>query len=281
MSFSQINLHKAALATDMAGRELEGKKSSILLVTEPYTNKNKMVGLPTGAKVIYDRNSKLAVRAGIVATPDLNIASMESWCTRDCAVALIKIGGKQTLLISLYLDITLEVQPEWLIRLLKMAMGRKYPVIIGADSNAHSTLFGNDCNKRGEQLEDLILRFGLRVENKGEAPTFEVRRGDRIVQTSIDVTLTHGLRVDVRDWHVDRGYNASDHNTIRFKVMLDKSEPESIRPWGKADWTAFKTELKTDYAIPDAMSMKKLDRLVDRMYAALDKAMDKACPKIK
>ncbi len=38
---------------------------------------------------------------------------------------------------------------------------------MGADSNAHSVLWGcEETNKRGEEVEELILHFNLNVANR-------------------------------------------------------------------------------------------------------------------
>ena len=104
--------------------------------------------MPRGTKVVYARiqNQDGPPRAGIVSSLDVNLTAMDSWCNRDCAVALAKIGGVQTILISLYLDIKLDVQPAWLDRLMAMVDKKKYPVLLGVDSNAHSTFYGPDNN---------------------------------------------------------------------------------------------------------------------------------------
>ena len=246
LSFTQLNLHKATQATLLLGRGLEGKKQTIAMITEPHTYKNKITGMPRGTKAIYARtpDCKPAPRAGIVASLDTKVTAMDSWCNRDCAVALTNIGGQQTVLISLYLDIKLEVQPDWLDNLMEMINRKGYPLIISVDSNAHSTLYGPDDNARGSQMEDFILQYGLRVENVGSTPTFQVMRGTRHVRTHIDVTLSRGLSAGIKEWRVCSDYNASDHNTILFHVETNKPEPELVRPWSTADWDLFRSHLR-------------------------------------
>ena len=99
-----------------------------------------------------------------------------------------------------------------------MIVGKQFPVVIGVDSNAHSTLYGPDNNTRGEAFEDFVLQYGLDVANVGTVPTFEIQRGNKLIQTHIDVTLTRNLATPIEDWRVDQGYNASDHNTILFTM---------------------------------------------------------------
>ena len=268
----------------LVGQRLGGCKQSIVLMTEPYTYENKITGLPGGTKLVYSRSKPggARVRAGIAASLDVNITSMDSWCNEDCAVALARIGGEQTVLVSLYMDITKQVQPRWLDDLMRMIEEKRYPVIMGIDSNAHSTMYGPTNNVRGSQFEDFVLQYGLKIENLGDTPTFETRRGSRIIRTHIDVTLSRDTKVEIRNWRVNSEYNASDHNTIEFEMNTVKPEPELIRPWSKADWGTFGSILAdAEYNIPEMMSMKKLDKLVDRSYLLLEKALDKACPKTK
>ena len=284
LKFAQLNLHKASMASMLAGQTMEGAKQRIMMLTEPYTVQGKVVNMPRRCTVIYDRSGKPDApppRAAIVASPDLQVNSMDSWCNRDCAVALAKIQNKQTLLISVYRDIKKPVVESWLQDLMDMANDKNLPVLICMDSNAHSDLFGPDNNVRGEALEDFILTEGLYVENTGMTPTFETRRGDRLIQTHIDVTLTKNLHFFIQDWRVDQGYNASDHNTILFGAETNRPTSRTIRPWSKANWTVFKERLQAaDYRVPQNMSMKKLDRLVERLYQVLTAALDLACPEV-
>ena len=94
--------------------------------------------------------------------------------------------------------------------------------------------------------------------------------------------MSRGLTAPIKHWRVNRDYNASDHNTILFEIESEKPEPELVRPWSKADWGTFTKELEAaDYGIPENMSMKKLDRLLDRAYRILEEALNKACPMIR
>ena len=283
LSFLQINLHKATQATILAGRELENKQQIVACITEPHTTAGRITGMPTNTNIVYHRPSKgqPAPRAGLVASKDLKLTSMDNWCNRDCAVAVTSLHGRRTILASIYLDITQPAVPPWLEQLLDMAENKRMPMIIAMDSNAHSALYGPDNNKRGDDLEDFILARGLEIQNVGNAPTYETHRGTKLVQTHIDVTLTKDLHFQIENWRVDRSYNASDHNTIRFEAIASPNQTTKLRPWSKADWTTFTSSLtEADYKIPKDMSMKKLDKLVDRLYSCLDQALDLACPEI-
>ena len=284
VNFSQINLHKASAASILAGQSIEKKKQSILMLTEPHTVHSKVVSMPSNSTLIYDRKCPPGgppPRAAIVASPDLKVNPMDSWCSRDCAVGMAKIHGKQTLLVSLYCDIKAPVISQTLDKLVDMCTKKGLPVLICMDSNAHSDLFGPDSNARGEELEDFILSNSFYVENIGETPTFETMRGTNLIQSHIDVTLSRDLHFQIDNWRVDRSYNASDHNSVLFSCTPTPITTKKIRPWKRADWPIFTEELKTaDYGIPETMSMKKLDRLVTQLYRIQNKALDRACPEI-
>ena len=123
------------------------------------------------------------------------------------------------MVISVYLDINLkEVIPNEMNKALNYAQQHGLAVIIGMDSNAHSSSFGTTTNKRGEQLDLFIAHHKLDIDNQGHTPTFQARGA----ATILDITLTARLSVSVINWTVSQNYNGSDHNTITFQVEQDK-----------------------------------------------------------
>ncbi len=82
----------------------------------------------------------------------------------------------------------LTVRLRKFVQLLKFCDSKSIPLIVGADFNAHSMLWGCEVtNKRGEELEELILRFNLNVANNGGEYTFSTTRANSI----IDITLVN------------------------------------------------------------------------------------------
>ena len=164
--------------------------------------------------------------------------------------------------------------------LLEYCKKNSFQLIIGADSNAHSNMWGPEPKtrcKRGEALEDWILQEGLMIHNVGDAPTFENKR----CQTSIDLTLSLRLTPEIKHWRVDEGFNGSDHNTIMFTIIthIDKIDP--VWNWKKAEWEKFTNILKqTKIRIPQQMNERRLEYLLDKIYKKIYQAMDKTIPKI-
>ena len=140
------------------------------------------------------------------------------------------------------MDIKEEVNQELRDSIARYTEEKKARLIVAIDTNAHSQMYGCETNKRGEAVEEAIVRNGYGVANLGLEPTFEVIRNNRHIQTHIDVTLYKG-DIEILDWKVDRSFNASDHITITWLIKDSSPEPEpgvwrwSTRPCcGDTSW---------------------------------------------
>ena len=153
---------------------------------------------------------------------------------------------------------------------------------MGIDTNCHSKLFGETTNKRGLDFEELVIENGLHIENLGTEPTYEVVRGDKLIQTCIDATLSKNIDDNITDWEVRREYNGSDHNTITFTLRFTQEPIKAERNWNKGEWTLLKPLLdQEEYYEPKIVTEKKLDQCVYQMYKKLNRALDQVCPKKK
>ena len=190
-----------------------------------------------------------------------------------------KIGQQDVLIVSAYMDIknsTLET-PE-LTKVLDFASERGLGLIIGMDSNCHSTLFGPKQNQRGYLFDELIANNNLTIENVGHSPNCE-SRGNK---TCINITLTRGLRQTINDWGVDRGYNGSDHNYIKFSLQTVMVTVPKIWQWHKADWETFRTEMKKlEHKTPAVLNQGSCEEMLNKLYKGLNRSMKKAIPKSK
>ena len=272
----QVNLNKCYQAQIELGLKLDRHKTSIALVQEPYLYKGRKV-------VLIGRRKKIAFndkpRAIIITSKELKIEAVSELCSRDIAVGLIKIGGKNTLVASIYMDILKPPISEEFEKLIQYADRRNFSLLIGADVNAHGKLWhSNSDNSRGRAITDYVIENGLRIENQGNQWTFECATGKSI----IDITMTRDIKVPVKEWRVSKKANHSDHHTIRYKLRDNIIELPAMRPWVKADWVIFKSELKkTGYVIPDIIGCRELEELVGSLYSNINKALDKACPFIE
>ena len=155
---------------------------------------------------------------------------------------------------------------------------RGYSILLTADTNSHSKLWGNETNNRGKQWEELIETEHLLVHNQGRIPTFESKNGKSI----IDITLSHRLPYTLENWRVLRSYNGTDHNTIQYSLKGMEIEIPAHRMYHKANWDQFTQILKGSYInIPSEMTEWKLDKMVNKLNHILDSALDKSCPVAK
>ena len=271
---NQINLQKSRGASLRVNGVLS-EGPLIGLFQEPYTVQNKVVLRPQGYKVIPEATCDAVPRAALFIPNSIQSVSLGHLNTPDCAVAELRWNSLEILIASVYLDEDDDLPPPWLEDLVEYGDSRNMAVLIGMDSNAHSSLYSQAISdERGSNLEDFILVHGLDIANRGHVPTFQTFRA----QSVIDVTLIKGIQV--QDWHVDTDYNASDHNTIVFRIEADSVSPRSIRRWAKSKWLVFTDMLDKPFTPPVRMTKKKLDIEVSKMYADLERALDKACPKI-
>ena len=76
---------------------------------------------------------------------------------RDLAAGLVTLEGKKTVIISTYLDITQDPVPEYLVKAIDYCKQKRFSILIGMDSNAHSDIWGHTNNRRGNELVDYIV----------------------------------------------------------------------------------------------------------------------------
>ena len=195
---------------------------------------------------------------------------------RDTAACLAKINGRNTLITSVYLDQTnKDVISEKLIDIISYANSHSLPILLGIDTNCHSTFFGLETNPRGAILKDFIIEHSLKIENTGTTPTFQSSH----YSSCIDVTLSRDIGNAVTDWVVSEEFNGSDHNTISFKIRSHMIEIEPSRDWENCDWSLFSKELScATFFRPERVTDCKVDKLLGKLYKVINKTLDKACP---
>ena len=256
IEFIQVNLKKAFLAAVELNKRVRDKKEYVILAKETYNFKGKVRSLPPKSNVICGDNP----RAAIIHGSGLEIIKIEKLTNRDCAVGLIKRGEEKILIVSAYCDIKEKAVQKWAEQVVDFADKKKYAIIWGFDSNAHSTLYGRESNTRGEEIEEFLIKNSFFVENTGLVPTFEAVRKSGNITTIIDVTISRSLEERIENWRVDREYNGSDHNTILFDYGRPGSNAEEtkMRLWNETDWTEFKSQMSMSKFYFPAMVKKIL-----------------------
>ena len=101
----QVNLNKAHSAQIELLNTINKQTSYIAQITEPYCYKGKLSLLPTNSTIIPTQRTGNP-RAALYASKHLTLNEITELTHRDMVVGLTRLDGKQTAIISLYLDIT-------------------------------------------------------------------------------------------------------------------------------------------------------------------------------
>jgi len=250
--------------------------SFICLVQEPMTDKNRAIFQPNSCQIFCKGKNP---RASIYLSTSIKAWYMESLSTPDMTVVQMKLNNRSTLIVSVYMDINnTAVIPDELDKVMDYVNQKGLAIIIGADTNAHSTNYGPTGNTRGDKVDLFTAQQRLSIENKGDTATFHGRG----CNTFIDATFTSKLSVSIKDWKVCTDYNGSDHNTILFNTDIEYEQVLPQWQWHKADWDTFSAELqKADIDLPHIIYQVDCDEIVNKYYKLLYKAMKIAIPKSK
>ena len=280
-NFIQINLQKSRTASVELGKRDDFQ---IALLTEPYSYKGTMTLLDSGRTALFHTN-RCKPRAGVGVRGNFNPWLVEEFTGEDIATVAVSINNKMIYVSSVYLDINFPVRNILLTALVEKTNRKGIPLLVGLDTNAHSSLWGSeDTNSRGEEMEDFILENNLHILNEGQCPTFKTTRA----ATIIDVTLANQLAMQTicfNNWHVEERESLSDHKYISLQCASHPETTERKRNFRKADWSAFSTT--TEVAIiltkwednsegTDAAA--EVNRLTDTLYEVIEKGLDRACP---
>ena len=147
LKFIQLNMNKADLAAVSLNERLKSIKGDfVCLITEPYNFKGKAARLPSNVQIVPENIKEKTSRAIIIASPNCEIVEVSNLCSKDSAVAHCKIDKVNILLCSIYMDINIPVQQEFLNKIMDYADSKNVEMILGIDTNSHSTMYGKDTN---------------------------------------------------------------------------------------------------------------------------------------
>ena len=209
----QLNCHNAVQANIELGILLTKYNGVIALLQEPYVNSRKIISnLPKGYDT-FPGNKTDHKRTAIIASKHLCLTEINELCTKTLTAVGGIIENKKLIFASIYMHYDKQVISDELKSLTSYCRTHNFQLILGADSNSHSNLWGPEPKrkcKRGEELEECILQEGFEVHNTGDIPTFE----NKTCSSHIDITLSFQLDLTISGWTVSEDYNGSDHKTV-------------------------------------------------------------------
>ncbi|XP_036327429.1 uncharacterized protein LOC118740039 [Rhagoletis pomonella] len=174
----------------------------------------------------------------------------------DLTVVAVKDGKDDTILLaSCYMPHDEEAPPNELRRLVGEAEKAKRPLIIGADANAHNTVWGSgDTNERGESLLNFILISNLDIANRGEEPTYIGPTSKNV----LDITLHTSGGIGVQNWEVLSTPSFSDHRYVGFQVKFSaRTKSETFRNHRNTNWELYERVVRknlTKHRVSDSHS---------------------------
>ena len=246
---SQINLHHSENPTAQFyyNIELNDDLPYIAFVQEPYCFKGKPKHLPGNGVTFYHSSADASnPRASLTISNNLanHFFFQKQFSNRDTATCSIELPAIKLFIASIYMDSNTSTEPpEIFINLAEHCLRHKYGLIIGTDSNAHHTAWGNrNSNARGFKLLNRLAQTGLLWENNGKF-TFKRNRQE----TAIDLTLRNDFAPKIEFWDTNPDFSLSDHVLIEFVINLENNKiiTRVIRSINKkkCNWQAFRATL--------------------------------------
>ena len=276
MRIMQINLQKSKTPTAC----LNDQVFDVALVQEPNLNKKDRINIVSGSRRTFHGPK---ARAAVIAERDLHIWPVETFTTRDLAVVSLQLkdNNEYLFMASAYLDIIQPAPSKELKDLVSYCNLKQIPLLIGMDSNAHSTMWGEEnTNRRGTALEDWILGEDLFVHNRGRTPTLIPDNGT--TPSIIDITITNHLAAGMlQRWQVDvTTPSLSDHRFIRYSIAEAAiSEPCYKRNLSKVDWCSFRNKLgMLESPLSEWSSSCNVDKLANNILGNIVEALDHVAP---
>ena len=211
-----------------------------------------------------------------VKTKELDCTLVPKFSTKD--ISTIQIEKQNIMLCSAYLDITTEAWPKILDDLADHCNDNNISLVLGADTNAHSTLWNCDStNARGDIAEQAIIQNQLFIHNEGNEVTFNGGVGSSI----IDVTMSNDP-ILVSDWEVSAEVTHSDHNVVKFSLgRVKKDEQVLKRNINRVNWSDVADDLLKVTPEPRTFwSKASLDEACSNLTKALQDSLDTHAPKI-
>ena len=245
-------------------------KSQIALLQEPSRGCEKELRKYGNVYTVNNSRSLIFIDKRIDST------MLPSFTDKDITAVMLE---KQNIIVcSLYLDIKKAAWPKIIYDLVHHCKQQKIKLIIGADTNAHSSMWGSiNTNNRGETIEQAIIRQNLFVHNDGKDYTFIGGVGN----SKIDVTLSSHPNL-VQGWQVLKEPSFSDHNIIQFEIHgVQELKNEMKRNIKNVQWGQIGSWLENQIAgtRETEWGTNKIEEVTTRLNDLLKKQLDEYAPK--
>lgn len=296
----QINLGRSANATTQLELEIsKHNKTKIVLIQEPNAKGSNIRGLMNGKTLTYNgilrdnENVRAAIWIENNFYKNCQCHLLGEFTNKDQTTIQITIEQenkikKKIVLSSAYMpsnykDASNKINQindpitDIFNNLVKFCQNKNLSLIIGCDSNAHNTIWGNiKNNKRGENFLNYLIAEDLYVHNTGNDFTYSQNE----TKTIIDLTITNYETTEIiTNWKVVKDDSFSDHRAISFNLTNSNTSEEKTRIKKRTNWIKFKNIIsnKIKKINSDVETNKDLDRLAEEIKELLVGTYKKCC----
>lgn len=288
----QINCGKSHSATEEIGRKAEAGEAKIVLIQEP-SGYNKTIRQIKGGIIFAHECPEDRARACVWVekglAEDYKCVLLQQLSDRDHATILLEIKRHnkitKTVICSAYFPhlnsrkkIIKNPISANIHNIVKYCKDNKAELLIGADANAHSEVWGDkQTDIRGNNILDYLLKTDLTICNNGSLATFTK------ANTFIDITFASlQMELKISDWIVDPRDSASDHRAIHFKIDLKETKGPSRKSKKKTDWKKFEKIINkhissTPVNKEEIDNCEQLDEEADELGRCLHEAFQRSC----
>ena len=272
------NCQKKRAATALMVGAADPHKDFIL-ITEPYLERRCHAGFGRKWSVNHSGSNSRAIIASPPGIPSLKLAQFSE---PDAAFNLITVDGTEFILGCAYFEKGIIDVDKWN-KLLKELTELNENVIILADTNAHSILWGyNRSDPKGAKFEEVFTEGGMAVITPDYFPTFKNSRNQH---SCIDVafatpTVQHRLSERITGLMP----SLSDHAIWELNLYSSVAADSNKRyKYNAADWAKVSEKLDKKLerlVLPEkeTYSSEDLDRYVDHFTSIIKAIMEKNIP---
>lgn len=295
----QINLARGKNALHELCIELANISHDIAFIQEPYTGKSNIVKNIPGY-TIYQYPTGRPVKA-IVALKDGRFSSLGITEHSNSNMSIIRINtgdGRKIFLTSIYVEPRHDEHNT--IRNFEYFLQKTHSCmhIVSGDFNGWHRDWGSiSCNRRGNQISNILPNYNLRICNIGTHPTYVTMTHNAKRFSIIDLTLVSDHpKLNVTNWNVHAGIcPSSDHHAIKFNIslhniILSKNKRTSTFKYNTdtVKWDQIRDSFTTeiDNLLPKEVDIETLnsdgiDKYIANMTAAIQTTCDKILPRSK
>ena len=241
----QLNARHSAAVWSLLEKSVKEQGVDIVAVQDPPMEAKLPIGKWEGFHFLFGRGSSPQV--AIAIKQSIGFISLDLGCKRVCGL-VIQVSGFACSILSAYLQHSSGEGHLELSQSLGVAHARAQGIVLCADCNGHSPLWGPrsvSLNAVGELVENILLQENLIILNNSDSPpTF---RGDRGQVSWIDITAASPNIVSrVVSWRVMEDLEVgSDHIPVVTCLALGPRRVaiRRVLNWKTTDWEAFNGQL--------------------------------------